>query len=223
MLWWGSLALAVPVEIEVGTQLPLDVGVGVRADLGSRLVTSARLGLLPGGYVDAINAFAMASGAYGEPTADVIRSSIGWSVAASAEVGVRPFTGPRTRVFAVQAGYTLVALGGQATAAEIVSAAFGVVPPITVSTSPAYDLSATVHLLRPEIIATPRLGEHLGLVVGVGGAFTVAAKARVEPAFEPLFAALHEAYASEAEDWLAQTLRRHVHTPTARLGLAYRF
>lgn len=225
VLWLLSTAhAAVPVEIEVGTQFPLDFGVGARLDLPGRLYTGVRVGFLPSANVDAINAFATAIGAYGDPTAEVIRSTIGESLVLSVDAGWRPFVGDRwTRLVSFQAGYVVGTLGGDLATQDVLASAFDLDFPEEAGANTTYDLGATVHLVRAEVMIQPELTERLHLDLGLGAAFTVAAKASAEVTSSPEDGRFDSAATTLAiENVLEETFRRYVHTPTLRVGLGWR-
>lgn len=224
-LWMAAAMAAPPVLVEVGTTVPTDVGVGARVEWPGRVRTGLRLGVLPGPYVDAINGVAMAFDAYGEPTADVIRSSLQRSLVASLDVGWRFTDREGWRRLSLQATYRLATLGGSATGQELLVAASGIEAPRPDGPTSGldYDLGTTVHLLGPELLWEPPLTGGLRLAVGLGAAFTVGARTRVDPTFTPRSPAIQDAFTEGAEAWLDQTLRRYVHTPTFRIGLAYAF
>lgn len=221
MLLGLSTALAaVSVDAEVGTQFPLDFGVGARVHLPARLYAGARVGFLPSANVGAINTFATAIGAYGDPVAEVIEAAIGESLILSIDAGWKPFVTERwTRNVSLQAGYVIATLGGEITQQEALEAAFAVDFPE--SSDEGYDLGSTVHLLRFEAMVQPQLTERLHLDLGVGAAFTVAANARAEPTSGD--GARQAATTVAIETALEETFVRYVHTPTVRVGLGWRF
>jgi len=218
--WWSGTAMAGPVEIEAGTLFPIEIGAGVRAEWPGRVQTAVRVGGLPAAYVDVFNATAMAFDAYGDATAEIIRSTIGRSLLVSADVGWRPLQRTPGDRFTFQVGYTLAALGGDTSGAELLTAASGVERPSDSSDEPSVDLSATVHLLRPEVVYVQPLTGRLGLIVGLGAAFTLSARSSVAPTSDAARRRADAVWTEAAAGWLGTTLQRYVHTPTARVGLA---
>ena len=65
----------------------------------------------------------MAFDAYTEPTADLIKAAIQSSMVLDADVGWRPFA---KRGFTFGVGWSLVALGGDASTAEIITGVTGI-------------------------------------------------------------------------------------------------
>ena len=212
-----SSAVASTTLVAVHTTAPLDVGLGVRTELPRRVQVGARLGYLPSGYVSVFNGVATALDAYDQSTADLIAFAIQRSAVASVDAGWRPFDalGLRWGI-----GYSLAALGGDATGAEVVSAAAGIEVPSDTpqrQTAPTVQVGATVHFLRPELGWTLAIGDRGALDLGVGGLFTVGSKARVTLSRGRESGAL-STFASDTEDWLETTLNRWVHSPTVSVA-----
>lgn len=219
------------VHVVAGTRAPLSVGGKARVEVPGRVQLGAGAGYLPGGYVDVINGVAMSFDAYGESTANVIKAAIQSSLVVDADVAWRPFP---EHGFTFGAGYSLVTLGGDASGQELLAAAAGVEAPEEPSGGPGgrfdvgatdrtYDMAATVHMLRPELGWQVPIGENLLLDFGLGGAFTVAASAAIEPEFDPASEELQEAFTSETEAWLVDEIESWVHSPTLSIGFGGRF
>lgn len=220
MLFWLMVASAGAAETTVlaQTTAPLEVGVRARTEGPGRMQLSAGLGYLPNGYIDLFNGVATELGAYDQTTADLIGFAIQRSALASLDVGWRPAASLGLRC---GLGYSLAALGGDGTGAELLATAAGVGLPESAGArrgALAVDLSATVHFLRPEVGWTLPVGARSVLEAGVGGAFTVASHARVTPLRGGSSGPLG-AFVSETEDWLETTLNRWVHTPAVSLGI----
>ena len=218
------------LDVLAGTRFPLSIGVQAQAEGPGRLQAGLGLGLLPGFYVDTINEVAMALDAYDQPTADVIRSTIQSSLLCDVDLGWRPF---RRAGFLFGVGYSLATLGGSATAQDILAAASGLEPPdASISIGPVgfgtddaileYDASATLHMLRVDLAWRWPLGQRYVLKIGLGGAFTLAARSHIEPAYDPLVPSLLDAFTSESEAWLDDTLEAYVHSPTLTLQFGSR-
>lgn len=224
-------ALAAPVHVVVGTKAPISLGGKARVELPGRVQVGGGVGYLPGGYVDVINGTAMAFDAYTEPTADLIKAAIGSSVVLDADVGWRPF---ERRGFTFGVGYSLVALGGDASTAEIITGVTGIDAPDpgeaggplgrrTPLDDYAYDITATLHLIRPELGWQFGFGERWLLDVGLGGAFTLGSRVTVTPDFDPVAPELQEAFTSETAIWLEETIEQYVHSPTLSVGFGMKF
>jgi hypothetical protein len=173
----------------------------------------------------------MAFDAYTEPTADLIKAAIQSSMVLDADVGWRPFA---KRGFTFGVGWSLVALGGDASTAEIITGVTGIEASDASDgggplgrRSPLegyeYDITATVHLIRPELGWQFGFGERWLLDVDLGGAFTVGSKVQVTPDFEPIAPELQEVFTSETAIWLEDTIEQYVHSPTLSVGFGMRF
>lgn len=226
-------ALAAPVHVIVGTKAPLSIGGKARVELPSRVQLGAGLGYLPGGYVDVINGTAMLFNAYEQPTADLIKAAIQSSAVVDADIGWRP---KDRSGFNFGMGYSLVALGGDATTAELIRGVTGIEAPdsseeatgplagrIESEDTQSYDITATVHLLRPEVGWQIGLGERWMLDVGVGGAFTVGSGVTVTAENESPVPAMQEAFEDGTAAWLEDTIERYVHAPTISIGFGADF
>jgi hypothetical protein len=215
----GGFAL----RLEATTDFPAAVGGRVAAELPLRIRASTSLGALPGGYVDVINAVVVAAGGYNDATADLIRAALRNSLIWRLQAGWRPLA---ARGLYFDLGYSLVTLGGGATGDQIVAAAIGQQPAGSKSGRP-YDLASTLHMLVVEIgWEWSLLRDRLALRAAIGGAFTVGAKTRVEPAFTPASPAdarAVAAFGAFAASYLDSTYRSYVHTPVITVGAGYRF
>lgn len=222
MLIPGVALAGPPVDLTVGTRVPIDVGAQVRTELGPRIQPGLRVGFLPGPYVGLMNEAAMAFGAYEEPTAQVIESAIQSSLVVGVDVAWRPVP---AHGFTVGAGYSLVTLGGGAAAQDLVVAATGQEPPedSQAGTNLEYDLGAVLHAIRPELGWQIPVGDRWGVDVGVGGFFTLASSAAMEPQFTPNNPIAQRAFTTASETWLERTLEQYVHSPTITVGARYRF
>lgn len=116
----------VRVTAGLGTDVPIAVSAFGRVELPYRLRASTSLGVMPGPYVDLVNAVVTGVGGYDDNVASLVRSALSTSLAWRTHVGWRPF--PKLGLHA-EAGYGLVALGGSATTTELVAAVTGNAPP----------------------------------------------------------------------------------------------
>lgn len=207
------------VRVEVGTTAPLDVGVGALAEAGPRLRLGTSVGVMPGPYVDGINAaIALFTPGWGEDEQrlvdDTLRSSLVWQ----ANAGWRPAAG-----FVVQADSTVVTLGGASTTAALVSALS------EASLPPGFegaelDATATLWLLGGELGWDQAVWRGLHLRGGLGWSFTVASRTTITADRAGFLGdrAL-DALAVGGAAYLDDTFRRYAHPPTARLALGWAF
>jgi len=222
----ATATAAPPIDVTVGTRVPLDLGVRGRVELPGRVQVGFGVGYLPGGYVDVINSAAQAFNAYDDATASVIRSAIKSSLVTSIDAGWRPI---EKRGLRFGVGYSFVALGGDAAASDLVAAASGSEPPSEGEggrrggDALSYDLAASLHLVRPEVGWTFLFGDRWVLDAGLGGLFTMSSAATVEPEFTPSAPAAQTAFTKATEVWLVETLDRYVHSPTVSVAVGMRF
>jgi hypothetical protein len=223
----SSGARAVPpgyhLRLEAGTDFPAAVGARLSAELPYRLRVGTSLGVLPGPYVDTINAIVVGLDAYPQTTADLIRAALENSLIWRLQAGWRPFD---ARGLYIDLGYSLVTLGGGATGDQIIAAATGNSPPSS-SRGREYDIRSTLHMLIVEIGWEWSLWrDRLSLRAAIGGAFTVGASTAIDPVFAtsgPAEARLVQAFTGFGEGYLDDTYTSYVHTPVISVAAGYRF
>ena len=138
---WSIRAIA-------GTDFPIDIGAGIEVEGPFRIRLSSTVGIVPGVYVDTINAFLVGIGAYNHDTANLIKSALDNSLIWRTHVGWRPWS---RHGFYGMAGYGLVTLGGGATGSEIIEAATGKSLPATDTTmARSFTCTSTLHMLDAE-------------------------------------------------------------------------
>lgn len=206
---------------ELATDVPLQTGVRVRVEAPHRIRIAGTVGLLPGRYLDLVNATAVSAGAYGEDTARLVKKSLTRSLVLRIAGGWRPF--PRRGLYA-EAGYTWVALGGDVAGEDLVALATGIDPPDTLGSRRDYDVDSTLHLLGAELGWEWRLrARPVVLRASLGVVTTVAARTSIEPRFRPLAPALVDAFTTGAEDYLDRLYLDHVHAPAIAASAGYAF
>jgi hypothetical protein len=213
-------------RVGAGTDAPLDVHLSGEVTWPSRVSIYGSLGMVPPGYIHMANEVVITFGGWSESTGQVVESALQRSL--SSQVGLR--WQPWSKVgFRIGAGYQNLALGGGATTEELLVAMTGVEMPTeqgrfgVLSEEKEWDLSAKVHLLRAELSYRIPFGEHWAMETGLGGAFTLGAKAQLAPTYEPRFPAASDLLAEEGEAWLEENLERYLHTPSLRVGVHYQF
>jgi len=218
----GALLLAAPgwrYTAEVGSDVPLDLGVAVRAESPERLRGGLTLGYLPGGYVALINDTVGSLGGYDASTAEVIEKALERSLVVRLHGGWRPWAG---RGFYFGGGASLIALGGAATGQEILSAASGQPVEAPRAASTDYDLSTHVLLADVEVGWDFELAPHWTLRAALGGSFTLDAGSEITLR-DGSPNRLQAAFSDAAEVWLEETLETYVHTPLVTLAGGYRW
>jgi hypothetical protein len=203
------------------TDFPVDAGLAVDAETPFRLRFGLGLGLVPGPYVEAINAVGVTAGWYDEAMGDLIRDTIRTSMTIHPVIGVRPH--PR-KGFLIDAGLKLAVLGGRDTTAGLLSGLTGQEVPELFVDEEARALRTTDVLG----LATVKLGwvwepvDQLAVRFDIGGAFTVFSESTISP---PDSARRPEAWGlllDAGEDYLDQTMTTYVMTPTLSISLGWR-
>lgn len=205
--------------VGVGTDFPVSVGVRGQLEAPFRLRLSTSLGLLPGPYVDAINAFVVGVGGYGDSTADVIRSALSTSLVWRTHLGYRPW---ERLGLHFEAGHGLVALGGSATTSELLTAATGrALPSTDAGTSRSFDVASTLHMLDAEVGWDFPVAERFLLRASLGGAFTIASATSVTPDFQPRAPRAIAELSSFSEGYLDDLYTSYVFTPVIGVSASY--
>jgi len=219
------------VDAFASTYVPVSVGVAGRVELPYRIRATVGVGIMPGPYLDTVNALAVGVGWYGEPTANLIDAALKNSLIVHPRVGWRPVP---THGFHFGAGYQVAALGGSLSGAEAIAAATGTeVPDTEGDAAIEVDAAATDHMLTIEAGYEFVIQERLVIDLTLGGAFSVGSSARLarseavaEPRPGPAGADRGDPLdplLRAGEAYLADTLTRYVHTPTLGVMVGYRF
>jgi hypothetical protein len=208
------------VTAGAGTDVPLDVAVGVLVESPSRLRLSTTLGIMPGAYVDTTNAVLVGLDAYDETTASLIRATLKSSLILRMHVGWRPFA--RRGLYAM-AGYGLVTLGGGTTGSELIEVATGRQLPATDRDMPReFSSTSTLHMLDIELGWEWRIGP-VTLRAAIGGMFTLAAHTTIEPKYQPRAPNLTQEFADAGASYLDDIFTSYVHGAVITTAAAYSF
>ena len=225
----------VSLSAELGTDFPVSIGArGSLEHRATRLRLHTGLGLMPEPYVDGINAFVIAVNGYDRETADLIKASLKDSLVWHASAGWRPVEGSG---FYADLGYRFVGFGGGLAASAVISKAIGVPLPSGEESGDfnAYDVSTSVHMGMAELGWLWSLGERWSLrgALGATTAFQVRAVVDLDEEqdgfwdqsaaaglsfFDWLFG-----FQGSAEEFLEETLDKHMHSPVCPVALSYRF
>jgi hypothetical protein len=203
---------SVQLDLGGGTHVPVSVGGEAVVELPGRLLVGLHLGFMPAGYVRLMNEVATGFGWYDEQTASLIQSGLERSLILRASVGWRPF--PRAG-FELWGGYTLGALGGGLSAADLIEAVTGL--PFPAAEGQEVPMRSNVHALHAAIGWRFVWVEHVVLRIGLGYLHAVGASTRIESAD-----AGRSPWVVAAEDYLDDTFREYVQTIDARITLSYR-
>ena len=207
-------------RLEANTDFPLGVGGRVAAVSPWRLYLTTSVDVLLPAYVQAGNGIATAAGLYDQRKADFIENAVKNSVAWRTHLGWQPFA---TSGFYVEAGYGLLALGGQTNPEEALTSLLYLDPPGGEATERQYRVRALVHQLDLELGWRWKLAEHWSLRAGLGGTVTLDSNSRVEPQEGPGDSLLVEAFSRLAENKIDTTFERYGYLPTLSLSVGYTF
>lgn len=209
----GPPGRPVQVALGAGTDFPLSAGVRLELEAGSRLRLSTSLGVVPGAYVDVVNRAIVSAGGYDETTGGVVKRSLERAIVWRTHAGARVWRGSY-----LEAGYGLAALGGAATAGDVLAAVTGrTLPP---GADRPFEVASTLHLLDVEAGWVFDLGRGFRLRAALGAGFTLGASTRITARDVPAPAPLVEAFARDAEAYLDETYRTYVHVPVVGVSLS---
>jgi hypothetical protein len=196
--------------LEANTDFPLAISGRISLEMPARIRFATSFGVMPKAYVDVINAVVVAAGGYNQATADLIASALKNAFVFRTQLGWRfhPKWG-----FYLDAGYSLAALGGGATAAQIVEAVTEI--PCPNCKGQEIPVKSMLHLFVAEIGYEFVFFRHFLLRTALGFAGTVAASTTVEsksPTFNKFVAG-----------YLNDMYKSYGFTPTITIGAGGRF
>lgn len=207
------------LDLEAVTDFPLDVGGRIALECPYRIRVATALGVLPAGYLDAINGVVVAAGGYDDATAELVRTTLRNSLVWRLQVGWRPLA---DYGFYFEVGYAIVTLGGAVDSEDLLVLATGA-DESEMSRTRTYEVASTLHQLVGEVGWQWILWEQLDLRVALGFAGTVASstdvgrKSRQPPG--PRLATLE----ADSEAYLDDVYTSYVFTPTVTVAVGYRF
>lgn len=212
-------------DLGFGTELPISVGGVATAELPGRLLLQVGLGFMPHGYANAIDGFLTSVGAYDQTVSNIVRGSLGSSFVLRASGGWRPFAGHGLEIMG---GYTLMTLGGQTTAAEVINAVLaegGYGQRVPSGLNADIPLSATLHNVHVSLGWRWLMAdEHLVVRASVSYIQCVAADVGVNLAGLGGQAAAMESTVNQGlNGFLNPYFTRYAKAPTVGLSAAYRF
>jgi hypothetical protein len=215
-----SKSTQIQLGVEVLTDFPVHVGGRIYVELPYRIRLSTTLGVLPGPYVDTINAILVSAGAYDQTTADLISAALKESLVFRLHGGWRPF---KRRGAYFELGYGLIGLGGGLTGQQIIAAATGATPPADSSNSGGYDVRSILHMVDIELGWQWLVWRGITFRVAIGCALTAWSSTTVTPKSPSRFGAAQDRFAYAAAQYLDDTYRSYVFTPTITFATGWRF
>jgi len=208
-------AQAGALSVSAGTEVPLAVGAAVGYRPIAPLEVRVFAGVMPGAYVDLVNAVVVGLGGYDDNTAELVASALKSAFVLHLTAEWTPFV---ERGWTVGAGYAFAGLGGGAAASDIVAVAVG--QSVGVSVGPNIDITSAIHMLTVSTGWQWRVEGQWLLRAQLGFAATVAAHttAQADPD-GPLGRALADAGAAYLDD----VYTSYVFTPYAEVSVGYVF
>ena len=207
---------------ELGTDFPIQVGASFHVEMPSRFRIHTSLGAMPGPYLDAINGLAISVGWYDELTADLIKAALKNSLIWRLRLGWRPW---EQQGFYFGAGYTLGALGGGLSGAEVMATVTGIDLDDEAGGQRSFDVKSTVHMVDAEVGWEWVVWKGLLIRTALGGAFTVGSKTVIEPTWTPVprAKASVDELSRAGEAYLDETYRAYVHSATVTVAVGWVF
>lgn len=196
--------------LEANTDFPIAISGRINLEMPLRFRFATSLGVMPGPYVDAINAVVVAAGGYDQATADLIAGALKNALVWRAQFGWRFH--PRWG-FYLDAGYSLAALGGGATGSDIIKAAG--YPCTACPLGQQIPVHSILHLFVAELGYEWVLFRHFTLRSALGFAGTMAASTKVESPISKFNVAV--------ADYLNSQYKGYGFAPTITFGAGGRF
>lgn len=207
------------------TDAPLFVGAGLQAEGPLRLRLSTSVGLLPGGYLAAVNGVLvplLADSGYGEPQAELVEVALNNALVSRTTLGWRPF---EDQGFHFGLGYTFIGLGGGASAGELIEGVTGAeLPESQRNEGYMFDARAAMHQVHAEVGWEWRPIANLYARAGLGFGLTVGAFSDIEaqdPPTRPAAAAALDAFEAAGDAYLEDLFVSYVHIPYVSLSLGW--
>jgi hypothetical protein len=213
------------LDVGFGTEFPISVGGVVTAELPHRVLLQLGLGFMPHGYAYAIDDALTAVGAYDKTISGLIRNALGNSFVLRAGAGWRPFT---DHGFEIMGGYTLMTLGGETTAADVINAVLaegGSSQRVSTATTMDIPVSATLHNFHVSLGWRWLMADdHMVIRASLSYLQCVASNVGVNLASAGSQAAAMQGAVNDGlNSFLGPYFRTYAKAPTVGLSAAYRF
>lgn len=207
------------LDVEIGTDLAIQIGGTVNLTLPQQVRISTTLGILPRPYVNLINEIITGFGWYDDLTAALIEDTLSESLIWRLHAGYIFDFG-----LYIDGGYSLVTLGGGTSAEAVMSILTGEEPEVP-GPERIYDVESTLHMLDIEIGWKGVFGDFV-LRCALGFSGTVASSTTVEQTFNVNNKALQrgiDELERFTEAYLDDVYTSYVFTPVVSVSLGYRF
>jgi hypothetical protein len=209
------------LDVGVGSHYPLEVAARATVEGPYRLLATASAGLMPSPYLASVDAILVGASVYSESTATLIEAALDNALVVRVMLGWRPFEDAGLYFLG---GYSIAALGGGVTGAELIAGVTGRALPEGAGSNIQIAASSIVQQVNLEIGWRFQLWEQLYLQASIGGFLTVAASTTLTPEVNnPRSAAALESLASAGEVYLDDTLTDYVHSPLIGLQVGWTF
>lgn len=210
------------LQLSAATNFPLDLSLRLDVEGPHRLRLSTSVGVMPDGYVRALNAVSVSAGWYSESEGELIRTALQSSLVWRTHLGWRPFA---REGFTVMVGYGLATLGGGASAQELLAGVTGAMPSrLETSSALRYSVRSTLHMVDVELgWEWTFFGDRLVIHTALGFAGTFAASTRITPDYTPRAPQAVASFTAAGERYLDDLYRSYVFTPVLSVGAGYRF
>ena len=216
-----SLATPTHFDVEIGTELPVALGVTASTTWFDGLRVSTGLGYLPKTYVELINEVVQQfPDSYDAATGDLIEETLQSSLIWRTHLGWQWRCG-----LYVDGGYSLVTLGGGTSTESLIAGLTEYEADDFSASDNQYSVSSVLHMADLELGWKWLIGKQWTLRTALGVAVTFAASSTVDSNAEPntrFRRQVVEGFESYSERYLVDTYEEYVITPVFTLALGYR-
>lgn len=209
-------------RVEANTDFPLGAGARVGVISPWRVYLTTSVDALVPGYVQAGNALGTrVASSYTQQKADYIDHALRTSLAWRTHVGWQPSA---TSGFYIEAGYGLLALGGQTNVEDALITVLRLTPlEGEEALERQYRVRAQLHQLDLELGWRWKLGTAWSVRAGIGSTVTLDSNSHVEPRYEPSNSLAVEAFSRLAENKIDTYAEKYGYLPTLSLSVGYTF
>ncbi len=162
--------------VGVGTDFPIDASAHLRAELPGRVQLFSSFGVMPRAYFNVINDSLVRYGAYSDTDGRLIDAALDRALVWRSQLGWRPFPASG---FTFGATYTLLGLGGRATAGDVLAATIGFDLPQDLNFDAK--VSSRLHQVGAEVGWQFWLHRRASLELALGGGYTVGSTTTIDP------------------------------------------
>jgi len=202
--------------IEAMTDFPLQVGGQVWVELPHRIRLSTSFGELPDTYLLTINKVAVAAGAYGQPTAELITEALDRALTWRLHVGWRPF--PRRGAY-FELGFGTMSVNAGLALAPVIQAATTFPIPNVPSLGFGLRIKTVVETVGGEVGWIWYPWRDLTIRLSIGVAVAVDAQVSIRP---KVSSGLPSVVTRFAESYTEEMIKRYLIIPTVGLAMGWR-